>query len=66
MIHLLYLMPFEASRVSNRILEFWLTFAVGNNIQPVTIPTILGDSFFVRGEQHISSRFTQPFNLNEA
>ncbi len=65
MIDLLDLMPLQPSRVFYRLLEFWLFFAACDDIEPVTIPPILGNVSFIGGKQDRPGVSRNPFDFDE-
>jgi hypothetical protein len=64
-VNLLNFVPLEAGWVFNRTLEFWLGFAICNNIKKIAITAVFGYSLLVRRKQYTSSSTAYAFDLDE-
>ncbi len=58
-------MPVELGWVADGLLEPRRIVAVGDNIEPVTVPPILGDATLVGREQDRTCRGAEPLDLDK-
>ena len=64
--HLRHLVPVEARRVADRLLELRRIVAVGDDVEPKAVATVLGDAALVGREQDRAGRCAKPLHLDQA
>lgn len=61
---LLYLVPWEASRIPHRLLDSRCRIAIRHDLEPVAVPPVFGDASLVRGEEHVARRVADALDLD--
>ena len=64
--NLRHFVPVESRWIANRLLEARGIVAIGDDVKPVTVAPVFGDTPLVRGEQDRTACGAEPFDLDQA